>query len=60
VAIADVYDALTSSRPYKIGFTHEKSMEIIHENAGTHFDPHLVEIFERHSDEVKTIASKTI
>jgi putative two-component system response regulator len=57
VAIADVYDALTSSRPYKIGFTHEKSMEIIHENGGSHFDPYLALIFERHAEEVRSVAS---
>jgi putative two-component system response regulator len=57
VAIADVYDALTSSRPYKTGFSHEKSMDIIHENGGTHFDPHLVQIFENHAEEIKAIAS---
>lgn len=46
-AIADVYDALTSARCYKAAFSHEKSRGIILNDAGTHFDPVLVEAFER-------------
>ncbi|MDR2170437.1 MAG: response regulator [Planctomycetaceae bacterium] len=45
LAIADVYDALTSVRPYKEPFTHEKSVQIIEEGRGTHFDPELVDSF---------------
>jgi putative two-component system response regulator len=56
MAIADVYDALVSARPYKTAYSHEESIEIIHENGGTHFDPYLVLIFERHAEEIKTIA----
>lgn len=52
VAIADVYDALTSPRPYKEAFSHDVSMQIIGENSGSHFDPYLVEVFLRHYDEV--------
>jgi len=46
VAIADVYDALRSERPYKKPFKKEKTEEIIISDAGTHFDPDLVEIFK--------------
>ena len=46
VAIADVYDALRSPRPYKMPFDHEKSIEFLKEGAGSHFDPHLIEIVE--------------
>lgn len=46
-AIADVYDALISARPYKDPFPPEKAAKIINEESGTHFDPHLVEIFEK-------------
>ena len=49
VAIADVYDALTSVRPYKKACSHEQSLEIIRESSGRHFDPYLVEVFERHA-----------
>lgn len=44
MAIADVYDALISERPYKKPFSHEVSMNIILKDAGTHFDPTLVEL----------------
>ena len=45
MAIADVYDALTSVRPYKPAFPHEEALRIITEGSGTQFDPALVEIF---------------
>jgi len=45
MAIADVYDALVSDRPYKRAFTHAKAEEVIRENSGTHFDPQIVDIF---------------
>lgn len=44
-ALADVFDALTSERPYKKPWTVEAAMELIRENSGRHFDPLLVEIF---------------
>ena len=44
-AIADVFDALTSKRPYKEPFSLEKSFEIIKGNKGNHFDPDVVEAF---------------
>ena len=47
MAIADVYDALTSERPYKRAFTHEEAVQIITEQKGTQFDPLLVEMFIR-------------
>ncbi|MGA1845215.1 MAG: HD-GYP domain-containing protein [bacterium] len=51
VALADVYDAITSDRPYKRAFTHEKSVEIILNDRGTHFDPDVVDAFyARRSD----------
>jgi putative two-component system response regulator len=45
MALADVYDALVSDRPYKHAFTREKAKEIIMENRGTHFDPKIVDVF---------------
>jgi putative two-component system response regulator len=45
MAIADVYDALTSERPYKKAFTHEQAVEIIMFDAGKHFDPILAKQF---------------
>jgi len=46
MAIADVYDALISVRPYKKAFTHEEACKIIEESEGTHFDPVLVAVFK--------------
>ena len=45
MALADVYDALISERPYKKAFSHEKALQIINESSGTHFDPAVVESF---------------
>ena len=45
MAIADVYDALTSTRPYKIPVEHEKAVAIMKADSGTHFDPELIEVF---------------
>ncbi|MCL2767735.1 MAG: response regulator, partial [Synergistaceae bacterium] len=47
MAIADVYDALISVRPYKKALTHEEACKIIEEGAGTHFDPVLIDVFRR-------------
>ena len=49
----DVYDALTSERPYKQPFSHEKSMAIIVEGKGTQFDPNLVDVFVKYSNQIK-------
>jgi putative two-component system response regulator len=51
VAVADVYDALVSERPYKKPFSHEKAADIIVSDSGKHFDPHLVDIFVAHQDD---------
>ena len=53
MAIADVYDALISDRPYKRAFTHEKAIEIIKESKGSHFDPEIVDVFLAISDSFK-------
>ena len=45
VALADVYDALTTERFYKRAYTHEKSRQIIIDLRATHFDPAIVEVF---------------
>ena len=45
VALADVYDALTTERFYKRAFSHEKTRQIIIDLKSTHFDPQIVEIF---------------
>lgn len=55
MAIVDVYDALTNERPYKKAIPHEEAVEIIKNDSGTHFDPHLVDIFIAHENEFKNI-----
>ena len=45
MAIADVYDALISERPYKKPFTHEEARDIIKTGSGSQFDPSLVDVF---------------
>jgi putative two-component system response regulator len=51
MAIADVYDALVSERPYKKAFTHEEAVDIIRSDSGKHFDPELSKLFVSVSDE---------
>jgi response regulator RpfG family c-di-GMP phosphodiesterase len=57
-ALGDVYDALTSRRPYKEPFSHEKSKAIICEGKGTHFDPEVVDAFLAIESEFVTIAAE--
>ncbi|OEC36328.1 putative two-component system response regulator [Pseudomonas cuatrocienegasensis] len=45
VAIADVFDALTSVRPYKAAWSIEDAVALLREESGRHFDPQLVELF---------------
>lgn len=45
IALADVYDALTSERCYKTAFSHTESKKIIVDGSGTHFDPTVVAAF---------------
>ena len=44
-AIVDVFDALTSKRPYKKAFSFEEAIEILHRGSGSHFDPDLLQAF---------------
>ena len=55
-AIADVFDALTSERPYKKAFPTDKALDIIYGDAGVHFDPYLIGVVRRH--EAQFIAVK--
>jgi putative two-component system response regulator len=50
-AVADVFDALTSERPYKHAWTPEEAFALIYADAGKHFDPYLTEIVKRHEQE---------
>jgi HD-GYP domain-containing protein (c-di-GMP phosphodiesterase class II) len=44
-AIVDVWDALTSDRPYRKGWSQERALEHIRASSGSHFDPRIVETF---------------
>ncbi len=44
-AVVDVYDALTSDRPYRSAWTQTETMKYISDQSGTHFDPHVVPAF---------------
>jgi len=52
MAIVDVYDALTSERPYKKAYDLDYAMEIIEEGAGNHFDPLIVNVFLKEKDKI--------
>lgn len=58
MAIADVYDALISRRPYKKPLTHGQSMDIIFQSQGTHFDPNIIGMCMDVFDEFPGIASR--
>ncbi|MBW1955385.1 MAG: response regulator [Deltaproteobacteria bacterium] len=58
VAIGDVFDALTSKRPYKEAFSLEKSYGIIREGRGSHFDPDVVDAFFAVEEEILSIKEK--
>jgi putative two-component system response regulator len=45
MAIVDVYDALVSERPYKKAFPSEEAVKIIMQNAGSHYDPLIADVF---------------
>lgn len=56
VSVADVYDALTTKRPYKKAMSHEESKAIIVAGTGTQFDPEIVEAFVAKEDEFRAIS----
>jgi putative two-component system response regulator len=58
MAVADVYDALTSRRPYKEALSHDRALAIIMEGKGAHFDPDLVDAFSIINEEFRSIALK--
>ncbi|MBL8398999.1 MAG: response regulator [Candidatus Accumulibacter sp.] len=55
VAVADVFDALVSERPYKRAWPYEKAFAFLDKGANTHFDGACVEVCLRHQDEILAI-----
>ena len=53
-AVVDVWDALTSDRPYRPAWSIEKALAYIRENSGSHFDPKVVEAFIKHFHELNS------
>jgi putative two-component system response regulator len=60
MAVADVYDALTSKRVYKPAYSHDRSVEIICEGSGSHFDPQCVEAFLAIADRFDAIRRRLV
>ena len=58
VACADVFDALTSVRPYKTAWTNKKAINLIKEERGEHFDPLVVDAFLEVVEEIIEIKDK--
>jgi len=60
MAIVDVYDALTSQRPYKKAFASEEAICTIKNDAGTHFDPCIADIFCEIKDKLELAKARLI
>ncbi|MCF8005664.1 MAG: HD domain-containing protein, partial [Chromatiaceae bacterium] len=58
VAIADVFDALTSVRPYKPAWSVVRALQLFRDSQGSHFDPDLVPVFFEAMPEILTIRSR--
>ncbi len=55
VAVADVYDALTTERSYKKAFSHQKAIQIMKKERGEHFAPNIFDVFADIADRFNTI-----
>jgi putative two-component system response regulator len=58
MAIADVYDALTSQRVYKPAMSHEEAATMLRQGAGSHFDPALMACFERVAEAMRGLRER--
>lgn len=58
MAVADVYDALISRRPYKEPWSHDKAVKLIADNRGAHFDPDIADAFIALQDEFFAISQR--
>jgi HD-GYP domain-containing protein (c-di-GMP phosphodiesterase class II) len=58
MAVADVYDALVTERPYKKLWTHEQAVEEIIKNKGIAFDPIVIEAFVLEQDHFKEVLER--
>jgi putative two-component system response regulator len=58
MAVADVYDALISVRPYRRAYSHAEAIELMKEERGKHFDPDVLDAFLRIEGEFRVIAER--
>jgi putative two-component system response regulator len=59
VAVADIYDAIRSERPYKAAMSHSEAKNIIVQRSGTQLDPDVVTVFLRRTDEFEAVYGGT-
>jgi response regulator RpfG family c-di-GMP phosphodiesterase len=59
VAVADVFDALTSKRVYKEAYSLDRAFEMIQEGRGKHFDPVIVDVFMEHREDIEKMYRKS-
>ncbi|MDR0553693.1 MAG: response regulator [Treponema sp.] len=59
MAVADVYDALIDNRVYRSGMSPAQAYNIIHEGAGSHFDPRIVNAFNQIQEQISAIQNTT-
>ena len=57
-AVADVFDAVTSERPYKPAFPNEEALQLLRDGKGKHFDPRVIDVFFECLDEILAIQQK--
>jgi putative two-component system response regulator len=57
-AVGDVFDAVTSERPYKPAFPNEEALQLLRDGRGKHFDPRVIDVFFECLDEILAIQEK--
>jgi putative two-component system response regulator len=57
-AVCDVFDAMTSERPYKPAFGNEEAWQILRDGRGSHFDPRLVDLFFECLQDILAVQAK--
>jgi HD-GYP domain-containing protein (c-di-GMP phosphodiesterase class II) len=60
LAVADAYDAMTTTRPYRIAMTHDRAEEILGQGAGTQWDPQVVDAFFRCREKIFIIRQRGV
>ncbi len=58
MAVADVYDAVRSERPYKRGMNHDEALAIVRQGRGSHFDPQIADVFVSFDQQVQEISEQ--